>query len=31
MREMLTWSAPSEQPMQACSGQPCTPGSKKAR
>ena len=26
-----TWSAPSEQPMQACSGQPCTPGSKKAR
>ena len=26
-----TWSAPREQPMQACSGQPCTPGSKKAR
>src|SRR4051795_8159184 len=22
---LLTWSAPSEQPMQACSGQPCTP------
>jgi hypothetical protein len=26
-----TWSATMEQPMQACSGQPDTPGSKKAR
>src|SRR5215469_13462760 len=26
-----TWSAPREQPRQACSGQPNTPGSKKAR
>src|SRR5215475_8206211 len=26
-----TWSAPSEQPRQACAGQPNTPGSKKAR
>src|SRR6478609_756473 len=26
-----TWSAIREQPGQACSGQPCTPGSKNAR
>jgi hypothetical protein len=26
-----TWSATMEQPMQACSGQPDTPGSRKAR
>ena len=26
-----TWSATIEQPRQACSGQPYTPGSKKAR
>ncbi len=26
-----TWSATKEQPRQACSGQPVTPGSKKAR
>ena len=26
-----TWSATIEQPTQACSGQPDTPGSKKAR
>ena len=26
-----TWSATSEQPGQAWPGQPCTPGSKKAR
>ena len=28
---LLTWSAPKEQPRHACSGQPNTPGSKKAR
>src|SRR4029453_15383085 len=28
---VATWSAPREQRMQACAGQPCRPGSKKGR